>query len=107
VRYINPAALIEAAFPRELDYGISARQGEVLVADVQCYFDGEHRLRFVRYCIVQAEKIGQRKVNPLCKDENKTQALSINSFPIGSTCSMRRHRTRSGTRGVAERLARH
>lgn len=65
---INPDALIEVAFPRELDYGISANQGEVLVAEVQCYFDDEHRLRFARYCSVQAEKVGQRRVRPYATD---------------------------------------
>jgi hypothetical protein len=61
----NPNALIEVMFPRELDYGISAEQGERLVADVRCYFDDENRLHFVRYCLVQPERIGAREVKPL------------------------------------------
>lgn len=60
----SPDALIEVAFPRELDYGIPAEPEKVLVADVQCYFDDEHRLRFVRYCSVQAEEKGRREVKP-------------------------------------------
>jgi len=61
---IKPGALIEVAFPCELDYGIPTKQGEMLVAEVQCYLDDEHRLRFVRYCSVKAEKKGQREVEP-------------------------------------------
>ena len=61
----HPNALVEVMFPRELDYGLAVEKGERLVADVQCYFDDENRLRFVRYCQVRAEKIGAREVKSL------------------------------------------
>jgi hypothetical protein len=62
----NPNALIEVIFPRELDYGIPvANERERLIAGVQGYFDDEHRLRFVRYCFVKGEQIGQREVETL------------------------------------------
>ncbi len=70
----NPNALVEVALPRELDYGISVADGEGLVANVQCYFDAEHRLRFVRYCAVQAKRIGERKVTPLWTNGDKSQS---------------------------------
>jgi len=59
----NPDALVEVMFPRPLDYGISVKdKEEVLIAEVQCYYDDEHRLRFVRYFRVQVEKEGEREV---------------------------------------------
>lgn len=60
-------ALIEVAFPRELDYDAGiVDDKEMLVADVQCYYDGVRRLKFVRYCAIQPEEIGNenRKVKP-------------------------------------------
>lgn len=65
----NPRALIEIKFPRELDYGIGVEKDQMFVANVQCYYDNEDRLRFVRYCSVKPEKVGKREVKPLCSSE--------------------------------------
>lgn len=49
-------ALIEVAFPRELDYDtVPVADGEILFAKVWCYYDGIHRLRYVRYCSFATE----------------------------------------------------
>lgn len=56
----NPDALIEVAFPRELDYDVgSVPHGQMLVADVRCYYDNVRRLKFVRYCSIHPRPIRQ------------------------------------------------
>jgi hypothetical protein len=61
---VSPSALIEIAFPTALDYGIPANPGQMLVAEVQLYFDNAHRLYLTRYCTIRAENIGAREVRP-------------------------------------------
>jgi hypothetical protein len=59
-------ALIEVAYPRELDYDVGTVLPEqMLVADVRCYYDGLRRLKFVRYCKISPKKIGSVEVKPL------------------------------------------
>lgn len=54
------AALIEVAYPRELDYDIApVADKQMLVAEVRCYYDEVHRLKFVRYCNISPKKIGK------------------------------------------------
>ncbi len=59
------SALIEVAYPRELDYDVGVVNPEqMLVADVRCYYDNLHRLKFVRYCNIHPEEIGEIEVKP-------------------------------------------
>jgi hypothetical protein len=62
----NTTALIEVRYPRELDYDVGqvANYGEMLVANVKCYYDDVQRLKFVRYCHIRPQTIGTIGVKP-------------------------------------------
>jgi hypothetical protein len=61
----NSDALIEVAYPRELDYDIApVGRGEMLVAGVVGYYDSLSRLKFVRYRNVGAREIGTIGAKP-------------------------------------------
>lgn len=70
----NPNVLVQVEFPRALDYGMTAGENQALVAEVRCYYDDMHRLCFVRYCAVRAERIGEREVTPLCDNRDKPKS---------------------------------
>jgi hypothetical protein len=61
----NSDALIEVAYPRELDYDIApVGRDQVLAAEVVSYYDNMSRLKFVRYRGVVASGTGTIGVKP-------------------------------------------